>query len=78
MPVLLLAPGVLVDAVMWVEEHHKTRLLECVPYGFQRLVVETLPESARAHDHALQMWERSDLLYSRHERLRRRPLDERE
>lgn len=61
-PVLLLAPGLGVHAVVRVQEHDEPRLRDRLPHGLERVVVEALADAARAHDDAAQVREPGDLL----------------
>ena len=76
--VLLVAPCVLVHAVVRVEEDDEAGLLERGPHRFEGVVVEALADAARAHDDALEVREGGDLLHCRDEGLGGRPRDERE
>ena len=61
-----------------MEEDDKPRLLERGPDGLEGVVVETLADTARAHDDALQVREGSDLVDRREQGLGRRSRNERE
>lgn len=62
-PVVLGAPLLAVHAVVRVEEHDEAGVLECGPHGLERVVVEAVPEAARAHDDALEMREGGDVVH---------------